>query len=327
MHLNKKKSAVMIYKDPFKDQNDNPNRSILGIPVVRKYKYLGITLNDELNLKDHFSHMRKKVNFIKSKLFFVFRKSSIRFRRNCFEVFVCPLFHQLVPFLYYGRATDKAIAHRLWKVQLKKFLNLKINTNDEDLRCFQPYDFINKLKTDFARHQPMIQSRQGELLDVSIQNKQKILREPSSDFKQLIRKDPHNEITTILNMIGKKLVNNRRITRNALITYFEMPLQQVIKSVPEPFESASNTTSEILQNRSIFQKKVDNIRKTRKDSGPDGVYRLITPLPPPNRRAANGGFNHGQNHDRNPNDDDNISHLSMLRANSQATEQSASSLY
>ena len=154
----------------------------------------------------------------------------------------------------------------------------------------------------------MIHSRQGELLDATIATKQKILREPSSDFKQPIRKDPLNEITTLLNLIGKKLDNGRRITRDALTSYFDRPLQQVIKSALEPLDPTTN--DEIIESRTAFRRKVDNFRKTRLDSGPNGIYRLITPLPPPNRRAANWDPDSPQN--QNPNADDNISHLTIL---------------
>lgn len=99
LKLNKKKCGLIILfdkKEYFKEVND-----IEGVPRVTSYKYLGLIIDDKLKFDIHIKKMRKKIRFICTKLRFLFKKSSIKFRRNCFELFVSPLFLYILGPLFY----------------------------------------------------------------------------------------------------------------------------------------------------------------------------------------------------------------------------------
>lgn len=172
-------------------------------------KSLGIFLNYRLTLDNHFKKLRKKISFIKSKLFNVLTKSSLRFRRNSFQIFICPLFHQLNSFLVFSKATDKNTARGLWKKSLKSFVGLKYKTKDSDLKLFLPYDFLHKMKTDLNAFTPKVSDRICENLDTSVLQKQKLLRLPIEPITNPLEKNPLDEITTIINIIDRK--KGRRI--------------------------------------------------------------------------------------------------------------------
>lgn len=43
------------------------NSSIKGYPIVRNYKFLGITIAPNFNLDEHFTNLKKKINYISHK--------------------------------------------------------------------------------------------------------------------------------------------------------------------------------------------------------------------------------------------------------------------
>jgi hypothetical protein len=58
MTLNKRQSAIMIIKD--KNNLRTELQQIRNIPIVDKYKYLGVIINEKWNLDDHYSKLKKK---------------------------------------------------------------------------------------------------------------------------------------------------------------------------------------------------------------------------------------------------------------------------
>ena len=60
MQINKKKSGIMFFKKRKTKQKENDNM-ILGYPIVNEYKYLGIYLDDRMNLNRHIEHIKEKI--------------------------------------------------------------------------------------------------------------------------------------------------------------------------------------------------------------------------------------------------------------------------
>jgi len=97
MRLNKDKSAVLEFTPRLAKKLFIRSETVLGIPVVSKYKYLGLWLNRKLTLDDQLAHIRRKANFIALKLSPLLHKVSLDYRKNLWEIFVKPLFEFLLP--------------------------------------------------------------------------------------------------------------------------------------------------------------------------------------------------------------------------------------
>ena len=76
MTINKKKSGIMFIKlkDNKNFQNKNTDQKIKGFPIVDKYKFLGITIAPNFELKYHFEDIKRKTNYISSKVLALPRK-------------------------------------------------------------------------------------------------------------------------------------------------------------------------------------------------------------------------------------------------------------
>ena len=70
MTINKNKSGIMYIK--LKDnkymQKVYTDQKIKGYPIVDKYKFLGITIAPNFELKYHFENIKKKTDYISSKV-------------------------------------------------------------------------------------------------------------------------------------------------------------------------------------------------------------------------------------------------------------------
>ena len=65
--MNKKKSAIMIVR---KDKRTRPPKhsSILQLPIVSEYKYLGMLVDDSASLKPQAAQLRNKIKQFKFQL-------------------------------------------------------------------------------------------------------------------------------------------------------------------------------------------------------------------------------------------------------------------
>ena len=175
MKLNKEKSGLMILFD--KRGTFKNVENLLQIPRVSKYKYLGLTIDDKLDFSPHYKATKKKIYFISTKVYFLFKKSSLRFRRNCFELFISPLFlHIMCPFFYMdAKVKNKFMA--LWRTSFKKLMGLKKNTDKRVVELLKPYQFLDKVFETNECMKKKIFERLGEKISHEIVSKQKLLRE------------------------------------------------------------------------------------------------------------------------------------------------------
>ena len=62
MAINLNKCGIINHKGTIvTDTEDDPQPKLLGIPVIRKYKYLGVIIDKNLNLKDHLEYIETKI--------------------------------------------------------------------------------------------------------------------------------------------------------------------------------------------------------------------------------------------------------------------------
>ena len=65
INVNKKKSGIMILKNKIET-----NDKIDGYPIINKYKYLGIMINDKMNIQSHIGNIDKKLKNILKKIIY-----------------------------------------------------------------------------------------------------------------------------------------------------------------------------------------------------------------------------------------------------------------
>ena len=266
MQLNKNKSGILTIN---RKEEMQEGENIEGIPLVRTYKYLGIIINEKFDIKDHIKSLKRKINFIQRKFFYVFRKNSVKFRINSFQVFMSPLFSHLNGILYFMNQTEKMKIINLWKRTFKKFLGIKINTRNELLMEFLPYDFKERLIQDTIRYDEKLKERLDECLDRTIEQKQNFFQRNQNLSPNKIQSSCIDSITTLLNLIGKKCEwTNRRIKEQDLKTYFNTDLEKVIRHALDPPPHVES---------SPYLLALDRLMTALKNNGIRGVTELILP--------------------------------------------------
>ena len=60
MKINKKKSGIIFFKRYI--QKKQKLKEVNGYPTVRKYKYLGLWIDEKLKWDDHLEHIETKVD-------------------------------------------------------------------------------------------------------------------------------------------------------------------------------------------------------------------------------------------------------------------------
>jgi len=141
MVLNKKKSAIVEFLPRMAKSEFLSAKTILDVPIEKKYKYLGLWLNQKLNLDDQTVHIKKKCDFIKTKLGPVLQLCSLEYRRNLWEIFIKPLFEFTLTL--YGTETSvsrKESVQRLLKYTFKSFTKISRTTSDRIIRELSGYD-------------------------------------------------------------------------------------------------------------------------------------------------------------------------------------------
>ena len=99
--VNKKKSGILVI------QGKEDRKEINGYPIVKRYKYLGVLIDSQLNCKDHIQSVRKRLesyfsrNFMINSRFFsvksiltlfgYFQRSRLLYGMNCFVDLLSPI--------------------------------------------------------------------------------------------------------------------------------------------------------------------------------------------------------------------------------------------
>ena len=129
INVNKKKSGIMILKNKI-ENNDN----IDGYPIINKYKYLGIMINDKMTIQSHIGNIDKKLkkyfekNYILNKRFF-----SVKSIMLIFGYFhKSRLLYGLPAFIDQKSKIERI--DRVMTTNIKKLLKLPISTNTQRLK-------------------------------------------------------------------------------------------------------------------------------------------------------------------------------------------------
>lgn len=206
MKLNKKKSAILIMLKNNKDilKDEYKIKKIKEVPVVKTYRYLGIHLNEEANMDEHLKKMNMKIGMIKSKMFYIVKKNSIRFKRNTFEVFISPLFLQLAGLYIYLRTQDKNKIISLWKKSFKSFMGINSKSPNIVFETLKPMKLNLKCIEFHQRIKAISLHKFNRKLSCKPFQRQKILKENIGEHNKLkINKENISDIIKLTNKIGK----------------------------------------------------------------------------------------------------------------------------
>lgn len=125
--LNKKKSGVVIIRPNHPRTRKPVDKCFAGIPVVDKYKYLGVEIDSSMGIGPYISKIQKKSKFIYSKLCSILWNSEPETRRALWVALIRPLFDYVFP-IYDNLSTGlkKRLLSQM-RLLFKRFLGLRKN--------------------------------------------------------------------------------------------------------------------------------------------------------------------------------------------------------
>lgn len=151
MKLNKDKSGIVVFgnrksrqipmmlsrKDQEQKEEKNNKivwspgqKSILGVPLCTKYKYLGTWLDNKLTCGPQINYIKKKAAHLFTKLFPYLSHASADGRRDMWQTMVAPLFNAALVLLEFEPSEcHRANLERLKRVTFKRFLMISKRTN------------------------------------------------------------------------------------------------------------------------------------------------------------------------------------------------------
>ena len=83
----KKSGYIWVHR-----RNNKTNEDIEGIPNVDEYKYLGMMVNGQLDIKAHIQYINKKIMFITNRLTALRYADNLKLNINLFRIFILPLY-------------------------------------------------------------------------------------------------------------------------------------------------------------------------------------------------------------------------------------------
>jgi hypothetical protein len=90
MIINKNKSGVMYFKRGIRPPDGVSE--INGYPIVTKYKYLGMLIDEDLDYRAHLKSINGKISYLTERLTVFRRKLNLKFIVNLFSIFIKPLY-------------------------------------------------------------------------------------------------------------------------------------------------------------------------------------------------------------------------------------------
>ena len=154
MRINPQKSAVMqlAYSKRSKRDLDPANQSSYkGYPVVDHYKYLGITLDYRIHLKQHLTEINQKVRRITNSIKIMGKSNFSPWKWIIlYKLFVLP------HILYSALATEcrsqknkttMGILQAIMKTEFKRLMGLKKTTSDKAVQTLINFDLKNSRKS------------------------------------------------------------------------------------------------------------------------------------------------------------------------------------
>ena len=143
LHLNPKKSGIVEFQ-PRQGRTSNYlqiGTCVSGIPVVEKYKYLGVWIDGKLSMEPQIQHIKDKTNFLVHKLWPLLKTVSLDYRINLWKVLVRPMFEMLAGHYFMDNPSNKEKVMNCLKKTFKNFTLLCKNVDDRTVSELMDFQF------------------------------------------------------------------------------------------------------------------------------------------------------------------------------------------
>lgn len=139
--INFKKSGVLNIAPRINSRKLIQGTSIGNYPIVEKYKYLGVWLDEKLNPNTHIESYKQKVNYLISR-FKIIPKNSVspKFMINLWTLIIRPIFDYAICFAKLKNQTSfkKYIAQEL--SSFKQLMGMRSTVSNEIIKDMMTYD-------------------------------------------------------------------------------------------------------------------------------------------------------------------------------------------
>jgi len=172
MQLNRKKSGIVSFvnrksknvpymecvkttrknrkgKDIIVNQWRPTQREFGGIPIVEKYKYMGTYLDSKLTPTEQLNYIRKKSNWLCTKLYPYLANATAEGRRDMWTTMVYPLFYGVLVLMRAEESVSElSNTMRLWLSTFKRFMLIPESTNTDLVLEMIGIDIIELMNTN-----------------------------------------------------------------------------------------------------------------------------------------------------------------------------------
>jgi len=162
LKLNEKKSGIVPFQPRkgkqkyFTLKPGNPNnpleeKTFEGFPVLQKYKYLGLWLDEKLQMKNQIQHIKQKTNYISHKLYPMIYHCSLETRINLWDLMCRPLIEQTFALFEaeQSRSNQEALL-RIVRTTFRRMTLLSNKVENTTIEKFLNYDFIENCRKAVA---------------------------------------------------------------------------------------------------------------------------------------------------------------------------------
>ena len=101
-------------------------RHINNYPVVKKYKYLGMEMDNNCNIMSHAQSVNAKICFLTARFSVLRQRNNLKLNINLFKIFIMPLLRLGFPLYHHAAPPDKEKFLRFVRTKWKIFVGLPI---------------------------------------------------------------------------------------------------------------------------------------------------------------------------------------------------------
>ena len=157
MKVDKKSGKIKIVKIP-------KIQTFQGVPVLHKYKYLGLWLDYRLQRKHQLKQSREKSTYISKRLYPMLTHCSLEMRTDLWNIFCRPLLEQTFSLFdsEISESNQKGLL-RTMRMSFKRMTLLASRVENEIIEKFIDYDFVGRCSDAVAKALRKWEQRTGQI--------------------------------------------------------------------------------------------------------------------------------------------------------------------